>query len=63
MSKALSFEHLTAALASVFESLPDHRSGKNSRYSLRDAGLAAFSVFFTQSPSFLAYQRDTVRPA
>jgi hypothetical protein len=58
MSKALSFEHLTAILASVLESLPDHRTGKNSRYSLSDAGLAAFSVFFMQSPSFLAHQRD-----
>ncbi len=58
MTNALSFEHLTTALASVFESLADHRTGKNSQYSLRDAGLAAFSVFFTQSPSFLAYQRD-----
>jgi hypothetical protein len=58
MTKALSFEHLTTALASVFESLPDHRTGKNSQYRLVDAGLAAFSVFFMQSPSFLAYQRD-----
>lgn len=58
MTKAPSFEHLTAALASVFESLPDHRSGNNRQYSLSDAGLAAFSVFFMQSPSFLAYQRD-----
>lgn len=61
MSKALSFEQLVAVLASVFESLPDHRSGKNSQYSLSDAGLAAFSVFFMQSPSFLAYQRDMVK--
>ncbi len=58
MSKALSFEHLTRALASVFKSLPDHRSGKNSQYSLSDAGLGAFAVFFMQCPSFLAYQRD-----
>ena len=26
-------------------------------HSLYDAGLSAFSVFFTQTPSFLAYQR------
>jgi hypothetical protein len=61
MTKALSFEHLTTALASVFESLPDHRTGKNSQYRLVDAGLAAFAVFFMQSPSFLAYQRDMER--
>ncbi len=37
--------------------LPDKRSGRNTRYAMRDIGLAAFSVFFMQSPSFLAHQR------
>ena len=37
--------------------LPDKRSGRNTRYAMRDIGLAAFSVFFVQSPSFLAHQR------
>jgi len=37
--------------------LPDSRSGRNSRYVMADIGLAAFSVFFMQSPSFLAHQR------
>jgi hypothetical protein len=37
--------------------MPEHRLGTNKQYSLKDAGLAAFSVFFTQSPSFLAHQR------
>ena len=32
--------------------------GKNTRYTLVDAGLSAFSVFFMQSPSFLEYQRS-----
>jgi hypothetical protein len=41
--------------------IPEHRSGKNCIYELADAGLAAFGVFFTQSPSFLAYQRDMQR--
>jgi len=41
--------------------IPEHRSGKNWTYELADAGLAAFGVFFTQSPSFLAYQRDMQR--
>ena len=31
--------------------------GKNTRYAINDAALGAFAVFFTQSPSFLAYQR------
>jgi len=28
------------------------------RYRMSDAALSAFSVFFTQSPSFVAYQRS-----
>ena len=34
----------------------DKRTGKNRTDSMEDVALAAFSVFFTQSPSFLAYQ-------
>lgn len=41
--------------------IPEHRTGKNVTYELEDAGLAAFSVFFMQCPSFLAYQRDMQR--
>ena len=37
--------------------LPDRRTGSNGRYSMTDIGLAAFSVFFMQSPSFLAHQK------
>ena len=37
---------------------PDVRTGKNQQYEMADAGMSAFSVFFTQSPSFLAHQRD-----
>jgi hypothetical protein len=36
--------------------LPDKRTGKNVRYTMVDVGMAAFSVFFMQSPSFLAHQ-------
>lgn len=36
--------------------LPDRRTGRNGRYAIADFGLAAFSVFFMQSPSFLAHQ-------
>ena len=37
---------------------PDKRSGRhNTRYSMSDVVLAAFSIFFMQSPSFLAHQR------
>ncbi len=55
---------LGAMLGRLKESLaqiPEHRTGKNVTYQLEDAGLAAFSVFFTQCPSFLAYQRDMQR--
>lgn len=41
--------------------IPEHRSGRNWVYELADAGLAAFGVFFMQSPSFLAHQRDMQR--
>lgn len=41
----------------TFEQLPDARKGGNhQRYTLQDAALSAFAVFFTQSPSFLDYQ-------
>lgn len=36
---------------------PDRRTGENTRYSMEDIVLSAFSVFFTQSPSFLSFQR------
>lgn len=37
--------------------LPDKRTGSNTRYTMADIVLAAFAVFFTQSPSFLDHQR------
>jgi hypothetical protein len=37
--------------------LPDRRHGVNQTYSISDIGMAAFSVFFMQSPSFLAHQQ------
>ena len=38
-------------------SMSDKRSGANSHYSMADIGMAAFSMFFMQQPSFLAFQR------
>jgi hypothetical protein len=38
--------------------LPDKRTGNNARYVMADIGMAAFSVFFMQSRSFLAHQRQ-----
>jgi len=41
----------------VFTGLPDARDKSNNRrYNIEDAALAAFSVFFSQSPSFLDSQ-------
>lgn len=50
-------EGYIAALREQCGRLPDKRSGGNSRYRMADIGLSAFSVFFMQSPSFLAHQR------
>ena len=41
--------------------VPEHRSGRNIQYAIADAGLGAFAVFYMQSPSFLAHQRDMQR--
>ncbi len=44
-------------IRAVFQILPDKRGKSNNRrYLMQDAALSAFSVFFTQSPSFLDYQ-------
>lgn len=51
------FTSLLSFLCSSIPSFPDSRRGKNTRYSLQDITLAAFAVFFCQSPSFLAHQR------
>jgi len=57
----LSFQQMLDILQGTFRGLPDYRKGKNVQYALSDAALGAFAVFFTQSPSFLAYQRDMQR--
>ena len=58
MYEELKLTHLIKDLELVFEQFPEHRSGKNSQYELADAGMGAFSVFFTQCPSFLARQQE-----
>jgi hypothetical protein len=55
---SVTFDDLVAVLHPLFAQFPDKRTGKNTQYSMADAGLGAFSVFFTQSPSFLAFQRS-----
>src|SRR3954462_3709515 len=49
---------LLTSLQRCCDALADlRRPGPNTRYTMADFGLAAFSVFFMQSPSFLAHQR------
>jgi hypothetical protein len=48
---------LLASLRGCLECFPDKRQGTNVTYRLGDIGMAAFAVFFMQSPSFLAHQR------
>ena len=55
---ALTLDDITKRLRSTFGEFTDPRKGKNTRYTLVDAALSAYSVFFTQSPSFLDYQRS-----
>ena len=40
------------------ERLPDKRRGANTVYRTVDFGMAAFSAFFTQCPSFLEHQKQ-----
>jgi hypothetical protein len=58
MSQSSAFKQFIQAFRTTIDQFPDNRKGKNKHYSLVDAALGAFAVFFTQSPSFLAYQRD-----
>jgi len=50
-------DDLLGSLRRCLETFPDGRRGTNGQYSMADFGLSAFSVFFMQSPSFLAHQR------
>lgn len=49
---------LISWLLTRLQHLPDRRSANNTRYEVVDAGLGAFSIFFTQCPSFLEFQRQ-----
>lgn len=51
------FDDMIASLRRAMEKFPDLRIGKNTRYEVMDAASGAFSVFFTQCPSFLSHQQ------
>lgn len=61
LTAPLSFTGIVEQLRDTFRAFPDHRKpSNNTRYTLEDAGLSAFSVFFMQCASFLEYQRRMV---
>jgi hypothetical protein len=51
-------DSLLGSLRGCLDGFPDKRRGMNTSYPMGDIGMAAFSVFFMQSPSFLAHQRQ-----
>jgi hypothetical protein len=61
MTNEQTYDHLIELFRQQLEQLSDHRKGRNTTYKISDAVLGAFAVFFTQSPSFLAYQRQMKR--
>jgi hypothetical protein len=62
MTKPIKMGRIIERFRSAWQTLTDVRKGNNSqRYSMADAGLSAFAVFFMQCPSFLAFQRNMER--
>jgi hypothetical protein len=49
-------DSLLGSLRGCLDGFPDKRRGINTTYGMGDIDMAAFSVFFMQSPSFLAHQ-------
>lgn len=57
MGGQATFDILLGFLESIGDQMIDPRNGNNKKYEMKDALLSAFSVFFTQNPSFLSYQK------
>lgn len=56
------FETMIDAMKTKLSELPDNRKPSNgTKYRVLDAVLSAYSVFFMQSPSFLAHEQDRKR--
>jgi hypothetical protein len=55
--REFTFDSVIEFFRKTLQDLPDSRTGKNTTYTIVDAALAGFSVFFTQNPSFLAFQK------
>lgn len=56
-----SFDRLILQLRETAAAVADKRVGANTHYSMSDVALSAFAVFFSQSPSFLDFQRQMGR--
>lgn len=56
------FEIIIAAMKNKMAKLSDYRQPSNgTKYEVQDAVLSAYSVFFMQSPSFLAHEQERKR--
>ncbi len=56
LKEKLTINSLLDNIRLVINTFPDKRTGSNVKYTMEDIALAAFSVFFMQSPSFLSFQ-------
>lgn len=61
MREPVRYADLVASVRARLDRVPEHRQGQNTQYSLTEAGMSAFAVFYMQAPSFLAHQRDMQR--
>ena len=52
-----SFDQLVRCIRRRLAGFHDRRTGKNKTYTMEDIAVSAFSVFYTQCPSFLASQK------
>ena len=59
--KPFDLDTLLQSFHPILDHLPDHRTGQNVTYTIKDAALSALAVFFMQSPSFLAQQQTVPR--
>lgn len=55
--KIFTFDSLVKEFHKVIATFPDNRASNSSKL-LKDAALGSFSIFYTQNPSFLAYQNS-----
>ncbi len=51
------FENMMDDFRLAVSTFVDNRKGRNTRYEIMDAACGAFSVYFTQCPSFLSHQQ------